>query len=89
MDVQHFFQEKLSMFSGLINHSSLIPRDRILIGPSMLYYSRLLYNTFLAGILVLLNSCLKSSTSHLCKLYQEEILGLGLDFAPAPKKLYI
>ena len=87
MDVQHFFKEKLSMFSGLINHSSFIPQDRMLVSPNMLCYSRLLYNTFLAGILVLLNTCLKSSTSHPCKLYQKEILGLGLNFAPAPKKL--
>ena len=35
MDAMRFFQEKLCFSSDLIDNSSLIPQDRILVGTSM------------------------------------------------------
>ena len=34
MDVQHFFQEKLCLSSGLINDSNFIPLDRMVVSSS-------------------------------------------------------
>ena len=57
MDVQ----EKFCLSSSMINHGNLIPQDKMLVGPSMLCYSRFLYSTFLAGVLVFLNSFLSQA----------------------------